>query len=258
MIKFFRNIRKTLINQGKTTKYLNYAIGEIVLVVIGILIALQINNWNETRKAKIKSRNYLIEIKSDLKADTILFNTGIKHLNNYIADEEWVLNATDYTFKDADRLWDCISGWYMPLSVNTRTFKEMQNQGSSKLVGFDALSEKINTYYTIIKDETERAAAWEMKDVTERQIYLRDLEETIEISNHRMKVWGVGLVKKSFPMRQDSITNSELIISFAKSIRGRNHFKNNYVRHLRTINTVKIVTAEATELIKEIEKELQN
>ena len=47
MIKFFRTIRKNLISEGKTVNYLKYAIGEIVLVIIGILIALQINNWNE-------------------------------------------------------------------------------------------------------------------------------------------------------------------------------------------------------------------
>ncbi len=49
MIKFFRTIRQNLLNEGKTTKYFKYAIGEIVLVVIGILIALQINNWNNNR-----------------------------------------------------------------------------------------------------------------------------------------------------------------------------------------------------------------
>jgi len=50
MIKFFRRIRQSLIMENKTSKYLKYAIGEIVLVVIGILIALQINNWNENQK----------------------------------------------------------------------------------------------------------------------------------------------------------------------------------------------------------------
>jgi len=49
MIKLFRNIRQKLVAEGKTTNYLKYAIGEIVLVVIGILIALQINNWNESQ-----------------------------------------------------------------------------------------------------------------------------------------------------------------------------------------------------------------
>jgi hypothetical protein len=50
MIKFFRKIRQNLLLEGKTGKYLKYAIGEIVLVVIGILIALQINNWHDHRK----------------------------------------------------------------------------------------------------------------------------------------------------------------------------------------------------------------
>jgi len=50
MIKFFQKIRQNLLSEGKTGKYLKYALGEIILVVIGILIALQINNWNENRK----------------------------------------------------------------------------------------------------------------------------------------------------------------------------------------------------------------
>ena len=58
MIKFFRKIRYDLMEKNKNGKYLKYAIGEILLVVIGILIALQINNWNELRKLKIiENRN---------------------------------------------------------------------------------------------------------------------------------------------------------------------------------------------------------
>jgi len=54
MIKFFRKIRQNLLSESKFSQYLIYAIGEIVLVVIGILIALQINNWNEEKKLKKK------------------------------------------------------------------------------------------------------------------------------------------------------------------------------------------------------------
>lgn len=59
MIKFFRHIRKSLVMENKTSKYFKYAIGEIVLVVIGILIALQINTWNENRKEKLDENSIL-------------------------------------------------------------------------------------------------------------------------------------------------------------------------------------------------------
>jgi hypothetical protein len=71
MIKLFRNIRKNLINEGKTTKYFKYAIGEIFLVVIGILIALSINNWNEKRQSQSKINLLLIEVLKDLETDIL-------------------------------------------------------------------------------------------------------------------------------------------------------------------------------------------
>ncbi|SNR63179.1 hypothetical protein SAMN04488009_2850 [Maribacter sedimenticola] len=75
MIKFFRKIRQNLLSEGKTEKYLKYAIGEIVLVVIGILIALQINNWNEKRKIN----NAEIEILQNLKTE---LRYNLKDLEN--------------------------------------------------------------------------------------------------------------------------------------------------------------------------------
>ncbi|MFT7066002.1 MAG: hypothetical protein ACJAUO_001580, partial [Sediminicola sp.] len=62
MIKFFRKIRQKMLTENKFSKYLLYAIGEIILVVIGILIALSINNWNENRKES----NLELEILSGL------------------------------------------------------------------------------------------------------------------------------------------------------------------------------------------------
>lgn len=67
MIKFFRKIRQKLLSENKFSKYLIYAIGEIVLVVIGILIALQINNLNEAKKTRTKEISYLANLKNDLE-----------------------------------------------------------------------------------------------------------------------------------------------------------------------------------------------
>jgi len=65
MVKFFQRIRRKMLSQNKFTNYIIYAIGEIVLVVIGILIALQINNWSENRKARATETVYLKELLED-------------------------------------------------------------------------------------------------------------------------------------------------------------------------------------------------
>lgn len=67
MAKIFRNIRQKLLVENRVTRYLLYALGEIILVVIGILIALQINNWNEFRKERKREEMYLNSLKSDLR-----------------------------------------------------------------------------------------------------------------------------------------------------------------------------------------------
>ena len=68
MIKFFRKIRYNLIEKNKTGKYLKYAIGEIVLVVLGILIAISINNWNHNRKSNNLKQSYIENVKVELKS----------------------------------------------------------------------------------------------------------------------------------------------------------------------------------------------
>ena len=68
MIKFFRQIRQNLLTQNKLSKYLLYAVGEIVLVIIGILIALQINNWN----INVKNNNLKKEILKDVYYEFVI------------------------------------------------------------------------------------------------------------------------------------------------------------------------------------------
>ena len=58
MIKYFRKIRQQLLTQNRFSKYLLYAVGEILLVMVGILLALQVNNWNEDKKLKVKKESY--------------------------------------------------------------------------------------------------------------------------------------------------------------------------------------------------------
>ncbi len=81
MVTFFRRIRQKLLEEGNLRRYLIYAVGEILLVVIGILIALQINNWNEGRKNKLEEQKTLIVLNQE-------FQSNLKQLDNKIADCE--------------------------------------------------------------------------------------------------------------------------------------------------------------------------
>ena len=82
MIKFFRNIRQNLLMKNQIGKYYKYAFGEIVLVVIGILIALSINNWNEARKNEIKQSILIKNIIEDLRLDSIHINKSLSEVEN--------------------------------------------------------------------------------------------------------------------------------------------------------------------------------
>jgi len=84
MIKFFRKIRQGLLTENKFSKYLIYAIGEIVLVVIGILIALQINNWNEQKKLNLKEQGLIKELNLDFVSNKIQLDTLVNVSNRAI------------------------------------------------------------------------------------------------------------------------------------------------------------------------------
>lgn len=81
MISFLRKIRQRLLKENHFSKYLLYAIGEIILVVIGILIALQINNWNEEKKSKAIGDSNYIQVLADLQTDNKYIDEKIEEFN---------------------------------------------------------------------------------------------------------------------------------------------------------------------------------
>ena len=97
MIKFFRKIRYDLMEKNKTGKYFKYAIGEIILVVIGILIALSINNWNEEKKSIQKGLDILVDIRENLEFNTIQFQEDIEINRNVVNSIDIILNNITVT-----------------------------------------------------------------------------------------------------------------------------------------------------------------
>ena len=95
MIKFFRNIRQRLLSEGKTGRYFTYAIGEIVLVVIGILIALQINNWNEQRKENATEQAMLKRLEKEFISNRKQLLDKIEFRNTLIESSRRLLEYFD-------------------------------------------------------------------------------------------------------------------------------------------------------------------
>ncbi|MDG5492013.1 DUF6090 family protein [Psychroserpens sp. SPM9] len=100
MIKLFRNIRKNLLSEGKTGKYLKYAIGEIVLVVIGILIALQINNFNTSRQEIKIEQEYLLSLQTEYKTNLDKINLSLQKNKERVNAVENMLTLFDTNVLD--------------------------------------------------------------------------------------------------------------------------------------------------------------
>jgi len=167
MIKLFRNIRQNLIMENKTGKYLKYAIGEIVLVVIGILIALQINNWNENRKLKLQEVGLLKDIQADLKASVNEIDRNIKaneitiYYNRIIA--KYLKENLPYETV-LDTAFGQITSWESPYFTFT-AYETLKNKGLDLIQNNDLKKAIVNIFefeFTFLEkdyDQSEWALA---------------------------------------------------------------------------------------------------
>jgi hypothetical protein len=155
MIKLFRKIRQKLLEENKIGSYLKYAIGEIILVVIGILIALQINNWNEQKKNLASEQLYYCRILEDFELDKQLIEE-IKEKSNYRIDtSKEILLDLDSGTKDKHYLINQFilaarSEVYEPRNV---TFKDLISSGNLKLINDITLKNSLIQYYSELENK---------------------------------------------------------------------------------------------------------
>jgi len=151
MIPFFRKIRKKMADDNKPIKYMRYAIGEIVLVVIGILIALQINNWNEKRKNNATQIKYLeglfLNIEEDIEALNFNHSMVYKKMKSitYISNRFYEENETKNDSLLIDHI---LNMWSVELYSNQSfVFDGIKTSGKLNLISSDDLLFNILDYY---------------------------------------------------------------------------------------------------------------
>lgn len=176
MIKYFRHIRKSLLMENKTGKYFKYAIGEIILVVIGILIALSINNWNEERLERLLIKNNLINLSTAIKQDIDLLK-DIEETNDFRYNSILqLLKWTEIPFREIDTvsiklrstfIWKgavpetfntefYVSSFYAietprRMIVQTYAIEELKNSGLYSKLENQNLKNLLNIYYSELK-----------------------------------------------------------------------------------------------------------
>ena len=216
MIKFFRHIRKSLIQENKMGKYLKYAIGEILLVVIGILIALQINNWNEDRKDRRREQDILYSLKQDFSTNISnvndAFNTFSEAYESSIVLLEIIKDNGPINSKEVEQLLDDIINKTKSLDIITGSLDELFNTGT----------------FNLIKDEELR------KQLSYWSFYVTDTEDDIVIyRNYLFDFFIPSLTNKSLLRNMEDPEFFENDLGLSEM--SKSNFKLNYSTSLRTI-----------------------
>lgn len=268
MFNFFRKIRKQLVEDNKFKKYIQYAIGEIVLVMVGILLALQVNNWNIERKEYQQLKKYASSLTLDLEKDiemlrVILYvseqiSIRIDSLSNYVRNKhvEELSNV-----KILSLTWIQI---YRPYAWNRATFEELKNSGSlsliknnelsKKIVEYDALTRHMDEDYNTDKLQSDNALNLLTSIVNDNYPNINELSELFRISTNYGKLKDVfeSLIYKEA---------QELNLNFIKNDNETLHLGvNSFIRlqfniGIRTKIELPDLIADAEELIFILKKE---
>ena len=199
MIKFFRKIRQKLLTENRFSKYLLYAIGEIVLVVIGILIALQINNWNETRKVNYTAKILANSLIEDLNKDLSFLTETIDFSKQKLKDCDELLSA----LKTSRESWNDafiyekinIIGQSNPFFPTDGTYEQIVTSGA--LQYFDqTLANQLNAYNMNIK----QILYW--ADVEDKTLWL-----LAEILWKGIDVQALGELRFNLPLKTEKYLN---------------------------------------------------
>ena len=233
-----------MIFQSRLRKYAVYAFGEIFLVVVGILIALNVNNWNEMNKNVKISNDYLNDLKIDLKTDTTIFGAEIMAIKNYISYLEWGLKLDDFSNVPITDIEGLASTSYHNIEMNSGTYIRMQQAEIWDLKDFKSLFRDVNTYYTFYKTYLENYNDWE-QNLYSKSYEFWYLQNEFEVEFQNMD---------SIPLLQKDILRKERILNQLSSVQGRNMLKTSLMREQGMLGTYEIIYEEAVRLLQKIEQ----
>ncbi len=253
MIKFFRKIRQSMIRENKVFKYVLYAVGEIVLVVIGILIALQININNEANKKRATELNYLKNIKTDLNLSISDLDEIIATRKNQIASARTILSHHNgvpiSNFVEFNMQCVSIYAWEKYV-LSDNTFQELLNSGNLALISNGSVKNlllSLDAKYKAMKNGEEHFR-YDTENLLYKAVYEKlDMDPTVQNFMYQVTNREVG---ENVPL---SIKNFEKVLSSLEHKNGMTMAALEFGRMVTYFEEMKTI---ANDLIKEIDSEL--
>ena len=226
MIKFFRKIRQNLLSEGKTGKYFKYAIGEIILVVIGILIALSINNHNNNRQQREIEQAYLLSLQSEFKTNLEKINNCLTENHNHVKAVEHMLTLFDDKVRDtiseketSDIIYSVFKG--VPTYIPSKgVLTDIISSGNLNLIQNEKLRQKIASFESTLDFlKIQEVSTHEMQ---------KELQKQLNENGSVRKV----LINKGFNFEHQSISDN----ASNKKIFGLIKFENTLLDFYLTIS----------------------
>lgn len=250
MIRYFRRIRYELMEKNKTGKYLKYAIGEILLVVIGILIALWINNYNQEKINHKRTLGYLKSLTEDLKSDIIQYDEVIKGYKTDKTNNSRILSNDDYKNLNIDSISILVSGFWQMFGLSDQTYQKIKNAGFLEQLGSLEINQRINDYYNIDVSRYEELLEWD-REYTE-------LDSKYWMHNPNFEYSSVRKYNdiKSLPYKDSSEKRKQDLIKLIDATEGRNYLRNALERDQYAINTLKEIKVRVENLLELINQEI--
>ena len=160
MIKFFRKIRQNLLMENKTGKYFKYAIGEIALVMIGILLALQVNNWNNSRIEQNEEKEVLIKLNADFKENKKALNKFLIEINNQSNSQSILMSLVGVSKEELYKQ-NLDSLFYVTFGASEfafadNTIKNIMQSGKLNLLKSEKITDLLYKWNTLSEVRTRR------------------------------------------------------------------------------------------------------
>ena len=237
----FRQLKQKLISDNRIGKYLTYAIGEIILIVIGILVAMNLDNWNDNRKNLAQAKIFIKEIHSDLRKDTAIFGAEIRKIDQIALYKNMLLERDSLNKIDTDAIISILTVGYHNIKINEGSYIKMKESGVASTDEYKDLLERINNYYIFNKTYLENRNNWEIG------LYERDLNQWIYQDKFEVKVADIASDFQNPEIKRKNL------IEMLQSPQGRNVLKMSLFREKQMKETYGFVFKAANKILVRID-----